>query len=103
VESYNGGRDADYLLSGRLEKLEEIDYEGSVKVQVALSAEMVNIATGKTVWSNGVSETGDVDKNDVPAVVAEMNRTMQRAIEKLATPLSTAWAAGSLDAAKGSK
>jgi ABC-type uncharacterized transport system auxiliary subunit len=88
VQVYNGSRDADYVLSGRLEKLEELDYQGSVKVQVAISAEMTSIATGATVWSNSVSEVGDVDKRDVPAVVSEMDRTMQRAIEKLVAPVS---------------
>ena len=94
VQSYDGSRDVDYVLSGRLEKLEEFDYQGSVKVQVAISAEMTSIATGATVWSNTVSEVGDVDKRAVPAVVSEMNRTMQRALEKLVTPLSAGWVAG---------
>jgi ABC-type uncharacterized transport system auxiliary subunit len=88
VQSYDGSRDVDYVLSGRLEKLEELDYQGGVKVQVAMSAEITSIATGKPVWSNEVSETGDVDKHDVPAVVSEMNRTMERAIAKLVTPVS---------------
>jgi ABC-type uncharacterized transport system auxiliary subunit len=83
VRAYDGNRDADYVLSGRLEKLEEIDYQGGVKVQVALSAEMTRLATGAIVWTNAVSEIGDVNKRDVPAVVSEMNRTMQHAIEKL--------------------
>src|SRR3984885_9822923 len=94
VKSYDGSRDVDYVLSGRLEKLEELDYQGGVKVQVAISAEMTSIATGAIVWSNAVSEMGEVDERDVPAVVSEMSRTMQRAIEKLVTPLS-AWSAGS--------
>ena len=98
VKSYDGNRDADYVLSGRLEKLEELDYEGGVKVQVALSAEITSIATGKTVWSNVVSETGDVGKRDVPAVVSEMNHMMARSIEKLVAPVSAGWAAGTLGA-----
>src|ERR1700733_13981039 len=36
VQSYDGSRDVDYVLSGRLGKLEEIDYQGSVRVQVAI-------------------------------------------------------------------
>ena len=87
VKSYDGSRDVDYVLSGRLEKLEELDYQGSVRVHVAISAEMSRIATGAIVWSNAVSEIGDVNKRDVPAVVSEMNRTMERAIEKLLTPM----------------
>jgi ABC-type uncharacterized transport system auxiliary subunit len=95
VKLYDGHSDIDYVLSGRLEKLEEIDYEGGVKVEVAISAEMTNLATGAQVWSNDVSEVGTVAKRDVPTVVAEMNRTMDRAIEKLLTP------APSLAAVKG--
>ena len=90
VKLYDGRSDVDYVLSGRLEKLEEIDYDGGVKVEVAISAEMTNLATGATVWSNAVSETGAVGKRDVPAVVAEMNHTMERAIEKLLTPAPAA-------------
>jgi ABC-type uncharacterized transport system auxiliary subunit len=95
VKLYDGRSDIDYVLSGRLEKLEEIDYEGGVKVEVAISAQMINLATGAQVWTNAVSEVGTVDKRDVPTVVAEMNRTMDRAIEKLLTPTP------SLVAAKG--
>jgi ABC-type uncharacterized transport system auxiliary subunit len=87
VKSYDGSRDVDYVLSGRLEKLEELDYQGSVRVHVAISADMTSIATGAIVWSNAVSEMGDVNQRDVPAVVSEMNRTMERAIEKLLTPM----------------
>ena len=87
VQSYDGSRDVNYVLSGRLEQLEELDYQGSVKVQVAISAEMTSIATGATVWSNSVSEIGDVNLRDVPAVVSEMNRTMERAISKLLSPM----------------
>ncbi len=95
VKLYDGRSDIDYVLSGRLEKLEELDYEGGVKVEVAISAQMVNLANGATVWTNSVSEVATVDKRDVPTVVAEMNRTMDRAIEKLLTP------GPSLVAAKG--
>src|ERR1700758_830116 len=83
VKPYDGRPDIEYVLSGRLEKLEEIDHAGGVKVEVAISAQMTNLATGVTVWSNAVSEVGDINKRDVAEVVSEMNRTMERAIEKL--------------------
>jgi ABC-type uncharacterized transport system auxiliary subunit len=88
VKLYDG-RPVDYVLSGRLEQLEEVDYGGAVKVEVAISAQMTNLATGSTVWMNQASETGTVTKRDVPNVVAEMNATMGRAIEKLLTPAPT--------------
>ena len=94
VKSYDGRPDTEYVLSGRLEKLEEIDYQGGVKVEVAISAQMTSLATGATVWNNAVSEVGDVSKRDVPAVVSEMNRTMERAIEKLLNPMPADVATG---------
>jgi ABC-type uncharacterized transport system auxiliary subunit len=103
VKPYDGSPDADYVLSGRLEKLEELDYQGSVKVEVAVSAQVTNISTGAIVWSNAVSEIADVNQHDVPSVVSEMNLTMQRAIEKLVASLSTDWAVGSPAAQKGSR
>jgi ABC-type uncharacterized transport system auxiliary subunit len=87
VKPYDGRPSVEYVLSGRLEKLEEIDYAGGVKVEVAISAQMTNLATGLTVWTNSVSEVGDVNKRDVPAVVSEMNHTMERAINKLLSPM----------------
>jgi ABC-type uncharacterized transport system auxiliary subunit len=87
VKPYDGRPGVGYVLSGRLEKLDEFDYEGGVKVEIALSAQMTSIATGATVWSNAVSEVGDVNKHDVPAVVSEMNSTMQRAIKELLSPM----------------
>ena len=86
VKLYDGRSDVDYVLAGRIEKLEEVDYEGGVKVEVAISAQMMNITTGVAVWTNNVDEVNTVSHRDVAAVVSEMNRTMQSAIEKLLTP-----------------
>jgi ABC-type uncharacterized transport system auxiliary subunit len=94
VKPYDGRPGTEYVLSGRLEKLEEIDYAGGVKVEVAISAQMTNLATGLTVWTNAVSEVGVVNKRDVPAVVSEMNRTMERAINKLLSPIPAVVATG---------
>jgi ABC-type uncharacterized transport system auxiliary subunit len=83
VSMYDGHPNNDYVLSGKLEKLEEVDYESRVKVEVAMSAQITKAATGATVWSNTVSETGTVSQRNVPGVVSQMNRTMELAIQKL--------------------
>jgi ABC-type uncharacterized transport system auxiliary subunit len=90
VKLYDGRADIDYVLSGRLENLEEIDYDGGVKVEVAIFAQMTRVATGETVWSNEATEMGIVPQRNVPAVVSEMSRTMQRTIDKLLTPAPAA-------------
>ena len=69
VSMYDGRPNNDYVFSGRLEKLEEVDYEAGVKVEVAMSAQITRVATGATVWSNAVSETRPVSQRNVPGVV----------------------------------
>jgi ABC-type uncharacterized transport system auxiliary subunit len=83
VSMYDGRPNNDYVFSGRLEKLEEEDYQAGVKVEVAMSAQITKVSTGATVWSNAVSETGPVPRRNVSGVVSQMNRTMELAINKL--------------------
>jgi len=80
---YDGRSHADYIITGRLEKLEEVDYEAGVKVEVELSAQMTDIRTGTTVWANRASDIENVAQRNVPAIVSEMSHTMDRTIEKL--------------------
>jgi ABC-type uncharacterized transport system auxiliary subunit len=89
VSTYDGRPNNDYVFSGRLEKLEEVDYEAGVKVEVAISAQITRVATGATVWSNAVSETGTVSQRNVRGVVSEMNRTVDLAINKLLSTVPT--------------
>lgn len=83
VSTYDGRPSNDYVFSGKLERLEEVDYDSGVKVEVAMSAQITRVATGATVWSHAVSETGTVSHRSVPGVVSEMNRTIDLALNKL--------------------
>ncbi len=87
VSMYDGRPNNDYVFSGKLERLEEVDYEAGVKVDVAISAQITRVATGATVWSNAVSETGRVSQRNVAGVVSQMNQTMGLAINKLLSTL----------------
>jgi len=83
VSMYDGRPNNDYVFSGRLEKLEEVDSQEGVKVEVAISAQITRVATGATVWSNAVSEIRPVPQRNVGGVVSEMNRTVDLALNKL--------------------
>jgi len=83
VSSYDGRSNADYIFSGRLEKLEEVDYDGGVKVEVAISAQIARVSSGTTVWSNAASEAATVPQRNVPGVVSQMNKSMDIAMNKL--------------------
>jgi ABC-type uncharacterized transport system auxiliary subunit len=83
VAPYNGQDRPDYLVTGRLEKLDEIDYGGGVKAEVKLSAELTNLRTGAIVWTGDASGTSKVDGHEVDSVVAEMNRALQESVDRL--------------------
>lgn len=83
VEPYAGQEHPDYLLSGRLERLDEVDYGSSVQVEVRLSAQLVNLRTGAPVWAGSVSKTSEVSTRDVNSVVVAMSQTVQGSIDEL--------------------
>ena len=83
VSTYNGRPDNDYIFSGKLQKLEEVDSQGVVKVEVAISAQITNTRTGAMVWSNAVSEVAPVSKRTVPGIVSQMNEAVEMALTKL--------------------
>lgn len=82
---YEGQQSADYLLSGRLEQLEEVDYGGGVRVEAKLSAELMNLRTGSIVWTGNVAETSKVEGHDVNSVVTEMSHALRASIDHLLT------------------
>jgi hypothetical protein len=48
-------------------------------------------SSGEIVSSSEVSETGAVDQRNVPTVVAEMDRAVDRALDKLLSALPPPW------------
>lgn len=92
VSFYDGRPNMDYIFSGKLEKLEEVDYEAGVKVEVVISAQITKVKSGAAVWNNSVSEVGTVSQRSVPGVVAQMNRTTQIAIDKLLSTMPATFA-----------
>jgi ABC-type uncharacterized transport system auxiliary subunit len=87
VRTYDGQGQPDYLMSGRLERLEEIDSGDSVRVEAKLSAELVNLQTGATVWTGDADETLGVKTRNVNSVVVEMSHAVQKSIDRLVASL----------------
>ena len=87
VTPYDGQGQQDYLMSGRLERLEEIDSAGSVRVEAKLSAELVDLRTAATVWTGDADETLGVETRDVNSVVVEMSHAVQKSIDRLVASL----------------
>lgn len=83
VKRYDGHNEQDYLLVGRIERLEEIDYGGPVRVQAQIAAELVNLRTGSTEWTGDAAAMLNVESRNVNSVVDAMNRAVQNSIDQL--------------------
>jgi ABC-type uncharacterized transport system auxiliary subunit len=88
VKIYDGRNDVDYVLSGRLEKLNEVDYEGGVQVEVALSAQVTDLHSGNTVWVNSAAEKARVQGRNMSSVVTQMSSLADHGIEELLKSLT---------------
>ena len=77
VELHERGSDAAYVLSGKIDRLEEVDQGRDVSVVCTLSAQLLNIQSRSLVWSHTASETVHVEKRDIRGVVSS-KRTRHR-------------------------
>ena len=83
VGPYEGQERPDYILTGRLERLDEIDYGRGVRVEAKLSAELTNLRTGAIVWSGDAAESSGVERRNVDSVVTQMSHVVQASIRQL--------------------
>lgn len=87
VSIFDGRAKGDYLIRGRLERLEEVDSPESVSVQAALSADLVEVKSNRTVWSGSASQSQPVSEGEVKAVVEAMSRAVDACLTQLTTGL----------------
>jgi uncharacterized lipoprotein YmbA len=74
---------SDYVLSGGIKRLEEIDFDGGVKVEATLFAELRDGRTGVPVWSGQATQRESVDRHDIGEVVKQMNVALQSSVDQL--------------------
>jgi uncharacterized lipoprotein YmbA len=87
VELYDGRTGAEFLLTGSLDHLEEVDSERAVSVEVGISAKLQSVKTGSVTWSDTSFKTSEVNQRSLPAVVAEMSRDLSEAATHLVTSM----------------
>ncbi|HSY14090.1 MAG TPA: ABC-type transport auxiliary lipoprotein family protein [Verrucomicrobiae bacterium] len=98
VEAYDGQENAEYLLSGRLERLDEVDYKNGIQVEVKLSAQLANRKTGATVWTGGTSTVASVSQREINSVVRAMDQATKEGVEQLVSDMTKQLAATTLTA-----
>jgi uncharacterized lipoprotein YmbA len=87
VVPYDGREQEDYVLSGRVERLDEIDYGPGVRVEARVLAEMVDRRTGEALWTGDETETSKLETRTVASVVDAMSHAVERSIDRLVASL----------------
>jgi ABC-type uncharacterized transport system auxiliary subunit len=72
----------DYLLRGRLYDFKEMS-GGNIVGRLTAEWELKDLKTGTPVWSHYYTHDEPVGSKDVPAVVAALDRNVQRAVTEL--------------------
>ena len=87
VYSERSSTHGDYLLHGHLYDFKEIS-GSSMSARVALELELRDTKTGTTVWNHLYNHDEPVDGKSVSAVVAALNRNVQRATNEFTASLA---------------
>jgi ABC-type uncharacterized transport system auxiliary subunit len=89
VESAQNAGGVTYVLTGAIERLEEVDDGRDVQAVVQLSAQLVDTRTQKTVWRHSEIASEPVIKRDVSGVVGGLSAATRRAIDALIASLES--------------
>jgi hypothetical protein len=82
VAPYDSHDRSELLMTGRIEKLDEIDYGVDVRAEAKLSADLINLLTLSIVWTGDASQTSRVERRDVNPVVREMSHALQESMDQ---------------------
>jgi len=88
VELSDRGGKTNYVLRGSIDRLQEVDYMGAVRVQVSISVELEDTTLRQKIWSGAAASECMVGKSDVKAVVAAMGQASQQTIGRLMTDVT---------------
>ncbi len=86
VYTHRSNVNGDFLVRGRLYDFKEVS--GSAMLgRVAFELEMRDLKTGATVWTHYYTHDEAVDGKDVPAVVAALDKNVQRGVKEVVASL----------------
>lgn len=83
VARFDGRTRSDYVLRARIDRLEEVDFEGGVKVYSGLSAELLDGATMRVVWEGSATSDAQVATSEMNAVVRQLSEATNQTLDKL--------------------
>jgi ABC-type uncharacterized transport system auxiliary subunit len=103
VHLLDGGATSDYLITGTLDHLEEVDQGHRVFINVSISAQLMNVKTGNLVWSDGSSQTASLENHAMAGLVAGMSQAADQAITDLVSSMQRRLLQIQASASKGIK
>ena len=80
VNMFDGRGASDYLVTGTLDHLEEVDQGKQVFINVAVSAQLADLKAGSVIWRDTSSETAKSENRAIPGLVAGVSQAADRAI-----------------------
>ena len=83
VTVHERGSETAYVLSGNIERLEEVDQGRDVHAVCTISAQLLDTRTRSVVWSHTASETVSVEKRDIAGVVSSLSAAARTAADRL--------------------
>ena len=83
VAVHERGSEASYVLSGNIERLEEVDRGRDVSTVCTISAQLLDTRTRSIVWSQTASETIRVEKRDMAGIVSSLSAAARTAADRL--------------------
>jgi ABC-type uncharacterized transport system auxiliary subunit len=87
VHLFEGGATSDYLITGTLDDLEEVDQSHRVSIKVSITAQLLNVKTGNVVWSDGSLQTASLEDHAMTGLVAGMSQAADQAINSLVSSM----------------
>jgi ABC-type uncharacterized transport system auxiliary subunit len=88
VARFDGRTRSDYVLRARIDRLEEVDFEGGVKVYSGLSAELLEGSTMRVVWESSATSDAQVGTSEMNAVVRQLSEATGRSLDQLTRSLA---------------
>jgi uncharacterized lipoprotein YmbA len=87
VDVFDGRSPSEYLITGTLDHLEELDQGSKVSIEVSLSARLINLRTGEELWRDTSTKTATLDERSVPGIVSELSRELGSAVTSLTSSM----------------
>lgn len=87
VHLFDGRATSDYLITGAINHLEELDQGHQVLVDVSITAQLINVKTGDVIWSGVSSQTTSLEDRAMAGLVAGMSQAADRAISRLVSSM----------------